>query len=98
MQQFPNKDPSNLSNPAAAQAFVHEARDARTLMQKELTVNHAEQALLEKRILMMKDFINQLPASDPQYSMLITAIQMDQIELDELKNRELTLNQRLEKK
>jgi len=98
MQPFPSKDNANLSNPAAAQAFVQEARDAHTLMQKELHVNQAEQTLLGKRISMMKEFMNDLPASDPQYSMLITAIQMDQIELDELKARELTLNQRLEKK
>ncbi|MDE3045439.1 MAG: hypothetical protein KGJ02_02185 [Verrucomicrobiota bacterium] len=97
MPLFPSKDP-NFSNPAFAQEFVQDAKTAHALAQKELIVNRAEQVLLGQRVQMMKGFVNDLPASDPQYSQLVTAIQMDQIELDELKTRELTLIQLLEKK
>ncbi len=42
---------------------------------------------MDKRIQMMQSFVNDLPSSDPQYSMLLAQIQMDRVELDELKLR-----------
>lgn len=89
MQNFPNKH--NLPNKPFAQAYVQTTQDARGLLQKELIVNHSEQILLQKRIDTMREFICDLSASDPQYNMISLAIQMDQIELDELKTRELSL-------
>lgn len=58
-------------------------------------MNQAEQNLLVKRVQLMKGFVNDLPSSDPQYSMLLTQIQMDQIELDELRVRAHLLSQKL---
>ncbi len=77
------------------QAFVSDTASSKELIQKEITVNQEEQRLLEKRIRMMKEFLNEVPTSDPQYSMLLSQIQMDQIEMDELKTRETLLSQKI---
>ncbi len=95
MQPFPEKDPSNLSSPEAKQAFVQNNESSKALIQKELDVNRAEQVLLNRRIELMKSFINDLPSSDPQYSMLASQVQMDQLEIDELKVREALFIQKL---
>jgi hypothetical protein len=95
MQPFPKKENPDFSKAEAQQAYVQEAVDGKSLMQKELDVNQQEQILLTKRIQMMKSFINDLPSSDPQYNMLLTQIHMDQIEIDELKVREALLIQHL---
>ncbi|MES2272618.1 MAG: hypothetical protein V4487_00300 [Chlamydiota bacterium] len=96
MYPFEKKENTpNFSNPAACQAFVSDTTSRKALFQKEFDVNQAEQNLLEKRIRMMKDFINDIPASDPQYSMLVAQVQMDRIELDELKVRETLLIQKI---
>lgn len=96
MQPFPKKENApDFSNPTVQQAFVQNTEDSKELMQKELDVNLAEQNLLKKRIELMKTFINDLPSSDPQYSMLVMQVQMDQVEVDELKNREILLIQKL---
>ncbi len=98
MPQFlPKKESApDFSNPAVQLAFIQDTHTSKSLLQKELDVNQAEQVLLQKRMLMMKEFINDLPASDPQYSMLIAQVQMDQIEMDELKNREILIIQKIE--
>ncbi len=75
-------------NAKAQQAFVQDAQNGADLLHKEILVNLAEQNLLVERIRLMKEFVNDLPSSDPQYSMILTQVQMDQIELDELKRRE----------
>lgn len=85
----------DFSKPEVQQAYVHDAQDSKSLMQKELDVNQAEQVLLKQRIALMKTLVNDLPSSDPQYSMLLLQVQMDQIEMDELKNREILLIQQL---
>jgi len=77
----------DFANPTARNEFVQDTDSMKSLIQKELSVNREEQVLLEQRIRMMKEFINDLPSSDPQYIMMLTSMQMDQIELDELKIR-----------
>ena len=98
MQPFlPKKESApDFSNPSVEQAYIQEAHDIKSLLQKELDVNQAEQNLLQQRIAMMSSFVNDLPASDPQYSMLLAQTQMDKIEMDELKTRETVLIQNLE--
>ncbi len=66
------------------------------LLQQEFDVNVAEQGLLEKRIATMKTLLNEVPSSDPQYSQMAIQIQMDQIELDELKYRASLISKQLE--
>lgn len=95
MQPFQKKDVTDFSNPEIRHAYVQDTSDSKTLLQKELDVNRAEQILLHKRLQMMKSFINDLPSTDPQYSMLLAQVQMDQIEMDELKIRETLLIQKL---
>ena len=96
MHPFSNKEKvPDFSKPVVQQSFVEEAHDSKALMQKELDVNQAQQALLDKRIRLMKSFINDLPSSDPQYSMLMRQVQMDQLELDELKLRAELFTQKL---
>jgi hypothetical protein len=96
MQPFHKKDETpDFSNPSVQQSFVQETQDKKALMQKELDVNRQEQLLLQQRMAMMKSFVNDIPSSDPQYSMMVLQIDMDQIEIDELKARELALVQML---
>jgi hypothetical protein len=89
MQELPKK--TNFE-----QAFVFGIQDAASLLRKELTVNHAEQVLLQKRVRLMREFINDLPSTDPQYSMIAGAIEMDRIELDELQLRSDSILQKME--
>ena len=84
---FQQEPAPNFSNPLDQKKFVKESQDSTDLLKKELDVNRAEQILLEKRVGIMKSLVNDLPSSDPQYSMLLAQAQMDQIELDELKRR-----------
>jgi hypothetical protein len=97
MQPFlPKKENTpNFSNPLVQKGYVQDSTNNKNLIQKELDVNQAEQTLLKQRISMMSEFINELPASDPQYSMMLTQIYMDQIEMDELKTREILLIQKI---
>jgi len=96
MKSFPPQDGSfDFSDPAIQQAFVQNTENSKDLLQKELSVNQAEQILLTKRIQLMKSFINDLPSFDPHYSMMIAQVQMDQIEIDELKVREAFLRNQL---
>jgi hypothetical protein len=96
MQPFQKKENApDFSKAEVRQAFVQDTSDSKALMQKELDVNQAEQVLLKQRIAIMKSFVNDIPSSDPQYSMMLLQVQMDQIEMDELKNREILLIQQL---
>ncbi len=96
MQPFPKKENApDFSNPTIRQAFVQNTENSKELMQKELDVNQAEQLLLKKRIDLMNSLVNDLPSWDPQYAMLLRQVQMDQIEIDELKFRQTLLSQKL---
>ncbi len=86
MQPFSEKKGLNFSQPDVQQERFQNSKE---LMQRELDVNRAEQVLLERRIQLMNSFINDLPSSDPQYSTLLVQARMDQIEIDELKVREM---------
>jgi len=91
------QDSSPLSSPEEQRAFVQDATDAIGLLRKEIMVNKAEQGLLGQRIRLMKDYVNDFSAAkDPHYSMLMAQIQMDQIELDELKRREVSIVEQIE--
>jgi hypothetical protein len=92
---FKKPETPDFGNPETQKAYVEEAHSKLELVRKELDVNRVEQNLLQTRIRMMKDFINDLPSSDPQYSMLVAQVQMDLIEFDELKIRETMLIQRI---
>lgn len=72
-----------------------ETQSDRELLQKELSVNQAQQVLLEKRLARCRSVLNDLPPSDPQYNTLLAQVQMDQIELDELKVRASLLREQL---
>ena len=84
---FKKHIPPDFNHPAVQQGFIENITDDLDLLQKELSVNQSEQLLLTKRIEMMQGFVNDLPKSDPQYSMLLIQIEMDQIELAELRVR-----------
>ena len=91
MQNSPNRD-----NPKDPNSFTSDAKTSKELIQKELDVNRAEQNLLTKRMALMESLCNDLPDSDPHYSMMRTQIKMDLIELDELKVREAAMISQLD--
>ncbi|MBN2479816.1 MAG: hypothetical protein JXA94_06275 [Parachlamydiales bacterium] len=57
------------------------------LLIQELDINTQEQVLVNKRIFLLKEVMKEIPKTDPQYALLFTQLEMDRIELDELKNR-----------
>jgi len=96
MDLFPKKENApDFSKPKERDAFAKDTTTKKELLQKELNANMQEQVLLKKRIHVMKEFLNEISSDEPQYSMLATQIQMDQIELDELKSREEILVEKL---
>ena len=58
------------------------------LLQEELDTNVQEQVIVNKRIQLLKEFMKNIPITDPQYSILNTQLEMDRIDLDELKNQQ----------
>ncbi|HSX38289.1 MAG TPA: hypothetical protein VLE95_05605 [Chlamydiales bacterium] len=92
---FKKYDTPDLSDPMMRRIFIEDAHSGIELMRKELSVNQMEQSLVTKRLEMMQTFANDLPSSDPHYSMLLAQIQMDLVELNELKLRESSLSSRL---
>lgn len=87
----------DLSKESDQKEFVKETLSSQELMQKELDVNQANQILLNKRILLMEENLNNIPSSNPQYSDMAIQIQMDNIELDELKLRQIKLEEEIKK-
>ena len=87
--------PPDFSKPEIRQAYVLEAHNGVSLLHKEIDINRAEQGLLIERIREMNRLINNLPDSDPEYIVFLTQTQMDQIELDELKQREKAIGENL---
>ena len=97
MDNFLNKTKTpDFSIPSVRQEFVQNTHDTLSLLHKEMDVNLVEQNLLKQRIALMSEFINDLPSSDPQYSMLCIQVKMDQVELDELDYRRQHLIQLIE--
>jgi len=92
---FKKASSRDLSNPLNQQAYLLETHNASDLLHKEIDINCAEQELLKQRIQLMKNFANDLPDFDSEYSMLRAQIQMDQVELDEIKRREDALTEQL---
>lgn len=84
---FKKPETPDLSDPTIQRNFIEETRSGAELIRKELEVNQMEQSLLVKRLEMMESFVKDLPSYDPQYSMLLVQIQMDRLELDELRLR-----------
>lgn len=92
---FKKYETPNFNYLADQKTFIDQIKNDKDLIQNELIVNKSQQLLLEKRINMVKELINDLPASDPQYSMLVLQIQMDRVELDELKARGIALTSKI---
>jgi len=65
------------------------------LLKQEIDVNMQEQVLVNKRITLIKDTFKTIPNTDPEYAILLTQLEMDQIQLDELKYRENSLKSSL---
>lgn len=96
MRPLYKKDtPPDLTKSQDQENYILEAHNSAALLQKEMDVNLAEQELLRQRIQMMSGLINDLSEKDPKYFFLTTQTKMDQIELDELKNREAIIFDRL---
>ena len=66
------------------------------LLKQEIDVNMQEQVLVNKRITLIKDTFKIMPNTDPEYAILLTQLEMDQIQLDELKFRENALKSSLQ--
>ena len=90
-----DEDPS-FQDEATQEHFVEDTDSDVELLQKELDVNETNQTLLIKRVRVMEESINDIPSFDHKYTTLVTQIQMDKIELDELKVRKEILINKLE--
>ena len=98
MQHFPEKERvPDFSKKAEQKVYVHDTHSYKDLILKELDVNRGEQTLLKQRIERMSSFVNDLPSSDPQYSMIRIQVEMDKVEMDELRIRETVLLENLSK-
>src|SRR5690348_1015067 len=96
MSYFQNNEESpDFSNPSFQEKFLQRIESTKDLLQREIEIVRVEQGLLHQRITLAKEFLNDLPSSDPEYSMLAIQIRADQIELDELKAREEVLSEEL---
>ncbi len=93
---YKKPEDADFKSPLSQKKFAEETSSDQNLMQKEVDVNRTNQTLLEKRILLMKETMNSIPSSHPQYSTMAAQIQMDKIELDELKIREQIIIKKLE--
>ena len=58
------------------------------LLKQELDVNLQEQVIISKKINLIKDLFQKISTTNPQYSILVQQLEMNQIELDEFKYRE----------
>lgn len=67
------------------------------LLRQEIEVNLQEQILVNKRINLIKETFKNISNTDPDYAVLLTQLEMDQIQLDELKSRENILKSKLQK-
>ncbi|NGX63300.1 MAG: hypothetical protein KR126chlam6_00708 [Candidatus Anoxychlamydiales bacterium] len=65
------------------------------LLKEELEVNFQEQILVNKRISLIKETFKTMPNTESDYAILLTQVEMDQIQLDELKYRENELKARI---
>lgn len=67
------------------------------LLKQELDVNLQEQVLVNKRIELIKDSFKTIMSTEPEYAIFLTQLEMDQIQLDELKAREFELKSNIQK-
>ncbi len=63
---------------------LDEKSKTHNLLKQELDVNIQEQVLVNKRILLLKECMKEIPNTDPQFAIVKTQFEMDTIELDEL--------------
>ena len=77
--------------------YISEIDTAKNLLHKEVDVNLQQQLILKKKIAQTKDFLAASNSSDPKYGLYKTQMEMNQIELDELKNQEDHLREKIEK-
>ena len=70
--------------------FTHNDLESRQklLIKQELDVNLQQQNIVNQSIKTIKEFFQNIPNTDPDYAILLTQMEMDQIHLDELKKRE----------
>jgi len=96
-KSFSKPEGSDFSNENAFYSFAENIHSDQDLIQKELALGRAREMLLAQRIETAKSLMNDTSTNDPQYLTLFTQIQMDQIELIELKFREEDLKKHLSK-
>ena len=89
-----NEDPS-IADLQYQNQIIEETKSPKDLVQKELTINKLYQQEIQKRIHILKESIKNLPQHDPNITFLMTQLEMDRIELDELKIREKNLQKNI---
>jgi hypothetical protein len=65
------------------------------LLKQELDVNLQQQAIVNKKLNLIKEVLKNLPNTTPEYAILLTQLEMEQIDLDELKYREEELKSKI---
>jgi hypothetical protein len=57
------------------------------ILKNDLEVNAEEQVIINKKLMILQDTINETPNTDPSFALIQTQINMNKIELDEIKIR-----------
>lgn len=65
------------------------------LLMQELDVIDQEKILINQRIDTIKEFLKQLPSSDPQYVIYEDQVEIDRIALDEIITRQESLTDKI---
>ena len=74
--------------------YIHKAK---ALLQKELNINQQEQILINKKMETIKEFSKHLDKKQPEYLEFHNQTLMEQINLDELKNKEEEIIDKIKK-
>ncbi len=77
--------------------YTHDFSSKKDLLQKEIDVLEEQKNLLYQRIALVKETLSDMKIHDPEYDLIHSQIQKDEIELDEIENRKTVLLDKLKK-
>lgn len=88
--------PENKYNELNIKTLNKKSREL-DILKQELDLNIELQRIVEKRIKLLKETSLEIPNTQPEYAILSSQLEMDKIELDELKYREEQIKSLIQK-